>query len=112
MNKHQEHLDKCIRESLPHALDHIGMHEVASTFRNLPELANFYRIEKAGKMLRSVLPELKEATGLPDIIQAGASPAMVKEAEKYRSGIAVACDLVACCSQATQQALHGGIVLN
>jgi hypothetical protein len=112
MNAHQQHLDKCVRESVPTALDHVGMHELADKFRSMPAVNDPYRIENAGSMLGAILSELRDAgKGLPSIIDA-ASPEVVREAQKYQSGLLTARALVEAARQATKQALHGGVILN
>jgi hypothetical protein len=110
--QNQSHLDQSIRESVPTALDHIGMHEVAAKFRGLRELENPYQIEQARVMLGTILPELLRAgQGLPGIIRAG-SPEVVKQAQTYLTGLVVARAVIEAARAATLRAVHGGRILN
>ena len=110
--QNKTHLNQTIRESVPSALDHIGMHDVATKFRNLPELDNPYQIEKARAMLGAILPELlASGQGLPDIIRAG-SPEVVKQAKSYQAGIVTARAIIEAARAATKRAVHGGQILN
>jgi len=110
--QNQTHLDRTIRESVPTALDGVGMHDVAAKFRGLAEITNPYQIEMARGMLGAVLPGLKQAAqGLPEIIKAG-SPEVVKQARTYQSGLTTAKAIIEAARVATMQAVHGGQILN
>ena len=108
----QNHLNLSIRESVPLALDLIGMHETAEEFRGLRELANPYQIEQALDMLNAALPKFREAgKGLSNIIRAG-SPEVAEQAQCYREGLATAQAAIEAACAVAQLASQGRPVLN
>jgi hypothetical protein len=110
--QNQLHLDRTIRESVPTALDSVGMREVAAKFRELAEITNPYQIEMARGMLGAILPGLRQAgQGLSDIIKGGC-PEAVEQAKTYQSGLTTAKAIIEAARVATMQAVHGGQILN
>ena len=104
----QEHLANCIGDSVPRALKHVGMHEVAKLLKT----QNPDDIKKLQAILDSIEPKLDEAQARVVSVLKAASPEMTVEAEKYRKGLEHARYFVQAAKQTVKLVGQGKDALN
>ena len=108
---HNDHLIVCVHESVPRALDAIGMHDFAKLLK-AQGLSQPEELEQVQIILDNLGPELTRVNARVASAFKGANSEMAAEAQKYQEGINIARYVVLAAKQTTKLAAQGRLVLN